>query len=261
MTNLIIVGYIKSGDFMGKVELQMNEKYNVNMLFGLTVLIFFEMMFMSSFDVHSSILVLFRLTPSVCEHLFVFRLFNRYLLFLHLPKERKIITQVFAALAITRKVFSYFYLEPILPVLIFIVGLEVSLSIGFLFATRTVLMHHQYLRDIELPQWEKENYADDIEAFKITYFHRKISIIASNFLHIFILNGTMWIIGHKLLDFGFENNESLEFETINLGSRILPHTIILINYLFLSMRDKNHLRKEKNFIIELREVLIYKGET
>lgn len=258
--NLAIAATIKYGDLIGKAELQMNERFNVNILLLLTLVMFLELLLLHVFDSYPATLVLFRLLPSILEYLFVFRLFNRYMMFLHLPRERLVITQIFAALAALRKLFSYFYLEPVLPVLLLILFIEAVLSLGFLFATKTVLRHYRYLHDHEMPQWERDNYGEDVKMFKVTYFHRKVSIVASNFLLLFILNGTLWIVGFWLSPQAPDRDFYLEFEYLSLATRIVPHLAILLNYLFLYLRDQDHLRKEKNFVFELKEVLIYKDD-
>ena len=258
--NLVAVLTIKYGNMLGKADLQLNEMDNINILLALTLLLYAEMAFMSYELLLKSYLLMVRLIPTICEYLYVYRLFNRYMVYFHLPIERRYVIQAMGAVIACRLLLGYFYLTKTMAPHVIVPILEVFISAAFVFSCHTVLSHFSYINREELPQWETAHYEEDIEIFKISKFHRQINVYCSLALQTFIFNGSIWILTKYAHTKFFETDLKIDFEVLSLASRVLPHSLILANYLILYFRDKNYLRRDKTFVFEMKENLIKPDE-
>jgi hypothetical protein len=258
--NLVIVILVWGLDVTGRLNTQSSEQLNFKILLSLTCLIFLETMLVNIVELENTSFLLIRLLPSIAEWLFIIRLFNKYILFLHLAKERTILIKLFVGLVVTRVCMAYFYLSTSLYAHIVVIGVEVLLSVLFIYSAKVYLSHLSFLMTQELPTWSEDNYREDVEIFQITTFHKRVHIICSLALHTFILNGSIWVFGRNLYMSIPELEFTLEFECISIYTRVIPHFLMVFNYLWLYIRDKNHLRKDKNFVFELKEVLLAHDE-
>lgn len=258
--NLVAVLTIKYGKMLGKADLQISEMDNINILLALTLLLFAEMAFVGYGLPIKSHLVMILLIPTICEYLYVYRLFNRYMLYFHLPIERNRVIQAVGAVIACRLLLAYFYLSASTLALLIVPVLEVAVSAAFVFSSRTVLGHFAYINRQELPQWELAHFEEDIEIYKISKFHRQVNVYCSQALQTFILNGTIWIVAKYIYEKFSADKFEISFQVLSLASRVLPHSLILSNYLILYFRDKNYLRKDKTFVFEMKENLIKPGD-
>lgn len=256
LANLIAVLTIKYGNMIGKADLQLNETDNIMVLLGLTILLFAEMIICYFELFRDSSLLMIRLIPTICEYIYVFRLFNRSLLYLHLPRERKYIIRATGSIIVCRIFLAYFYMDRSLVPKVIVPLLEISISISFAFSCYTVLGHFSSLNKNEIPQWMDAEYQEEVEIFKISRFHRKVNAYCCQSLHAFILNGTLWIFCKDFFEKLFALQNKFEYEQLSQASRVFPHFLILSNYLILYFRDKNYLRKDKTLTFELKETLV-----
>jgi hypothetical protein len=255
VANLVMALIIKYGKLLGKADLMYNESDNIDLLLGLTVMIFAEIIFIAFDFLLESYLLMVRLLPTICEYLFVFRLFNRYLLFFHLPKERtRVIAGVGAAIT-CRVILAYFYLQNTLWLGGIVLLLETIISVAFIYGSSHKMRHFGYIAGSELPVWENDYFEEDIESFKIGLEQRKWIVYSSNTLQAFILNGTLWMTGILFELHVLHEKSKLSFDLFNLTTRVVPHSIMLLCYLVLCLKDKSQLQREKTFIYELKDRL------
>lgn len=251
--NLVVASIIRFGKLLGKADLFYNEADNIDFLLGLTVLIFAEILFIYLDLLLESYLMMIRLLPTICEYLFVFRLFNRYLLFFHLPKERNKITSGVGAAISCRVILAYFYLQNSLWLGGIVLILELTISAAFIYASSHKMRHFGYIADSELPLWENEHFKEDIDTFKLGLGQRKLIVYASNTLQAFILNGTLWMASILFELQVLHEHSNIHFDKFNVTTRVVPHTIMLVCYLLICLKDKNQLQKDKTFTFELKD--------
>lgn len=253
--NLVVAAVLKFGKLLGKADLHHTEADNLDFLLGLTVMIFIELLFII-FDIFlESYLLMIRLIPTVCEYLFIFRLFNQNLLFLHLPSERNRIISVVGGAIACRVLLAYFYMNKGLILAIIVLLLEITISVAFLFASIQQKRHFNYIAESELPQWEKDYFKEDVENFKVGFIQRRVIVYCSNSLQAFILNGTLWMAS-IVLEINFLRVPfGLKFDNFNLATRVIPHSLLLLTYLAICIKDKSYLNRDKTFTFELKERL------
>ena len=247
---------------IGKLAVYSSEHLNITMLLALTVLIFCEILFAGYEDQGEAILI--RLLATMGEWFLVIRLCNKYLLYLHLHRERSLLGKVFLLLVGTKVCSRYlmasYFLNPSWLFICFLAFLELSLACIFLFAARCMLTHMLILTIDELPQWAEDNYQEDVDIFSISIFHKRVHLIASLSLTLFAVNGTIWTLGKHFFLYIPDLEFRLDYQVVSVITRLVPHSFMLANYMWLYLRDKNHLRKDKLFIFELKEVFLANHE-
>lgn len=257
LLNLALYLLTNSAKYISRIEIQMNDQRNLQILLLLTGVSLLEIAVVQYVSIDNANFLLIKVVPFLFEYAFVFRIFNRYMLFYANRKLRHLLTYLFVSLVALRSVFSYFYFNINLFYLLAIPAVELSISALYIHACYIIYRHYSSLEEHQVHEWLDEHYSEEVWIFQIMSFHRKLNICFSNFLHIFILNGTFWVI--VSWKYGHEVNDDVElvksFESFSILGKAVPHALILSNYLFLYCRDKNHMRREKQYEFELRVVL------
>lgn len=253
--NLIGALVLKYGKLLGKGDLLFKESDNIDILLGLTGMIFLELVFVSFDFFLESYLLIVRLLPTVCEYLFVFRMFNRYLLFFHSPPLRRRVTIVMGGAIACRVMIAYFYTHESVLLGIFVVLIELTIATGFVYASSHKTRHFSYIAETEVPKWENEHFEEDIEGFKIGMEQRNLVVYASNSLQLFILNGSLWLASLVIERKALNQHKEPNFDIVSLVTRIVPHMVMVCCYFFISFKYKDHIQKDKTFAFELKERL------